>query len=276
MLLSSAVAGFIVGPIIGAIFEPWGFEAPFVVVSVVILVFGVPTMATILRSEIAVSPVDYSVLGQLIRRPRVQAALIVQVIVMGYVGVFDSIVDRHLTSLGADTSGVALAIVAIGFPMLVFPRIAGKRAEALGGTRVMLPALLFLVPVMLGYWFADSLPVFTGFGFVHGASESFAAISAQVLVLEVTKAERAAVGTSLIDAAGLTAAALTAGLAPPVYGAIGRDVFVIAVATGFVLALIAWQRAAQRWTWRRPQPFPLYKRLHERGATADGNGGTSL
>jgi len=243
MLLSSAVAGFIVGPIIGAVFEPLGFEAPFVIVSLIILITGVPATAVILQAEIAVSPVDYSVLGELLRRPRVQAALIVQIIIMGYIGLFDAIVDRHLTDLGAETGGVAMAILAIGFPMLILPRIAGNRAEALGGARVMLPSLLFLVPVMLGYSIATSVGMFTAFGFVHGASESFAAISAQVLVLEVTRAERAAVGTSLIDAAGLSAAALMAGLAPPVYGSIGPDLFMIAAAVAFVLALLAWQRA---------------------------------
>ena len=243
LLLSSAVAGFIVGPVIGALFEPLGFEAPFVIVALVILVFGSLATPVVLRADIAASPVDYSVLGELLKRPRVQAALIVQVILMGYVGVFDAIVDRYLTDLGAGTTEVAISIIAVGFPMLILPRIAGDQAEALGGTRVMLPALILLVPVMLGYSIAGSVLIFTVFGFVHGSSESFAAISAQVLVLEVTKAERAAVGTSLIDAAGLSAAAIAAGLAPPVYGVMGRGIFVTTAAIGFLLALLAWQRA---------------------------------
>ena len=251
MLLSSAVAGFIIGPVIGAVFEPLGFEVPFVLVSVVIAIFGSLATRVIMRAEIASSQVDYSVLGELIRRPRIQAALIVQTIVMGYVGVFDAIVDRYLTDLGAETSQVAMAILAVGFPMLILPRFAGNKAEALGGTRVMLPTLLILVPVMLGYSAVSTVLAFTVFGFLHGSGESFASISAQVLVLEVTKAERAAVGTSLIDAAGLTAAAITAGLAPPLYGSMGRGLFVATAAFGFVLALIAWQRSRAAVEWDR-------------------------
>jgi MFS family permease len=243
MLLSSAVAGFIIGPVIGALFEPLGFEAPFVLVSAAILVFGSLSIRVIMRTEIAASPVGHGVLGDLVRRPRIQAALLVQVIVMGYIGVFDAIVDRYLTELGAGTGQVALVIVAVGFPLLILPRIAGNRAEALGGARVMLPALILLIPVMLGYSAATSVVMFTLFGFLHGSAESFATVSSQVLVLEVTKAERAAVGTSLVDAAGLTSAAVTAGLAPPVYGAIGRGLFVGSAAIAFGLALLAWQRA---------------------------------
>ena len=239
MLLSSAVAGFISGPLIGALFEPLGFEAPFIAVSLGILMSGIPATIAILGSEIAASPVDYRVLSELIRRPRIQAAILVQIIVMGYVGVFDAIVDRFLTDLGASTGQVARAILFVGLPMLFLPRIAGKRAEAMGGTRVLVPALVCVVPIMLGYSMTTSVIMFTIVGFLHGSSESFAAISAQVLVLEVTGAERAAVGTSLLDAAGLVAAAVTAFLAPLLYGSSGRGVFVITAAGGAMLGSIA-------------------------------------
>lgn len=239
MLLSVAVAGFISGPFIGFLFEPWGFEAPFIAVSIAIMVFGVPATMAIVRSEIAAAPVDYSVLGELLRRPRIQAALLVQAIVLGYVGVFDAIVDRYLTDLGASTGEVARAIMVVGFPMLVLPRIAGNKAEALGGTRVMLPALLCLVPIMLGYSLVSSALWFALVGFFHGSAESFASISAQVLVLEVTGAEKAAVGTGLIDAAGLMSAAVAAGLAPLIYGASGRGLFVVTASIGLALAVLA-------------------------------------
>ncbi len=239
MLLSVAVAGFISGPFIGYLFEPWGFEAPFLAVSIAIMVVGVPATVAIVRSEIAATPVDYSVLGELLRRPRVQAAVLVQCIVLGYVGVFDAIVDRFLTDLGASTGDVARAIMVVGFPMLILPRIAGNKAETLGGTSVMLPALLCLVPIMVGYSLVPTALWFAAIGFFHGSAESFASISSQVLVLEVTGAEKAAVGTGLLDAAGLISAAVAAGLAPLVYGATGRGLFVITAGIGAVVAAAA-------------------------------------
>ena len=108
ILLSTAVAGFITGPLIGALLEPLGFEAPFIFVSAGLMLAGVPATRTILRAEIAIAPVDYSDLGRLLRRPRVQAAMVVQVIVFGFIGVFDAVIDRFLTDIGASTSMVAL------------------------------------------------------------------------------------------------------------------------------------------------------------------------
>ncbi len=241
-LLSAAVAGFIVGPPIGALFEPWGFEAPFLAVSVALVAIGGPATVAIVRSEIAATPVDYSVLGELLRRPRIQAAVLVQCIVLGYIGVFDAIIDRFLTDLGASTADIATAIAFVGLPLLVLPRIAGQRAEALGGTRVMVPALLCLVPIMLGYSLVSSAMWFAAVGFFHGTAESFAAISTQVLALEVTKAEKAAVGTGLLDAAGMISASITATLAPLIYGQLGRGLFLVTAAAGAVLAVLAMWR----------------------------------
>jgi len=242
ILLSTAVAGFIIGPVIGALLEPLGFRAPFLAVSAALVVIGIPATRSILRTQIAATPVDYSDLGRLLARPKVQAAMLIQVIVFGFIGIFDSIIDRFLTDLGASTGQVALAILVVGGPMLVLPRIAGNLAERLGGVRVMLPALFGLIPAMLGYGFAPTLLVATCAGFVHGCSESFASISAQVLVLEVTGVERAALGAALLEAAGLTAATIGAVLAPMAYGSIDQGIFLTAAGFGIVLGVAALAR----------------------------------
>ena len=243
VLLSTAVAGFIFGPVIGALFEPLGFEAPFVAVSLILVVIGLPATYTILKTEIAASPVDYSDLGRLVKRPKVQAAMIVQIIVFGFIGVFDAIIDRFLTDLGASTTQVAVTILFVGGPMLILPRFAGNLAERRGGATVMLPALFVLIPAMIGYGFTGSVLVATICGFMHGTGESFATISAQVLVLEVTGAERAAVGSALLEAAGLGAATVTAALAPTVYGSSGgQTLFLGTAAIGVGFALLAFSR----------------------------------
>lgn len=247
ILLSTGVAGFITGPLIGAAFEPLGFEAPFIIVSAILIVVGIPATRAIMGSEIAASPVDYSDLGRLLRRPKVQAAMIVQVVVFGYIGVFDSTIDRFLTDLGATTGMVAIVILFVGAPMLVLPRIAGNLSEIHGGSTVMLPALLLLVPAVLGYGVASSVSFVIVCGLFHGSGESFASVSSQVLVLEVTGAERAAVGSALLDAAGLLAATMTAFTAPLIYGSVGQTMFLYVSAAGLVLALAAMLRVRSAW-----------------------------
>ena len=245
ILLSTAVAGFIAGPVIGALFEPLGFAAPFLFVSCTLVAVGLPATRVILGAEIASAPVDYSDLGRLLRRPKVQAAMVVVIIVYGFIGIFDAVVDRYLTDLGASTGMVAATILVIGGPMLVLPRIAGNLAEHRGATVVMLPALLGLIPAVAGYGVAGTVLVAAGFGFLHGSSESFAAVSAQVLVLEVTGAERAAVGSALLDSAGLTAASVGAMAAPLIYGSAGQGLFLVAAVAGVGLGLLALMRARQ-------------------------------
>ncbi len=256
ILLSTAVAGFIIGPVIGAALEPLGIEAPFLFVSLALVVVGLPATRSILRAPIAASPVDYSDLGRLLARPKVQAAMLIQVIVFGFIGIFDSLIDRFLTDLGASTTGVALTILIVGAPMLVLPRVAGNLADRLGGAAVMLPALFGLIPAMAGYGLAPTLLVAGACGFLQGTSESFASISAQVLVLEVTGAERAAVGSALLETAGLSAATVSAVLAPTVYGSSGQSVFLGAAMIGAVLGLAALARARQG-SDEQLQPLPV-------------------
>ncbi len=246
-LLSVGVAGFIMGPLIGAAFEPLGFEAPFLIVGIGFLLVGLPALRTIRHTPIAVAPVDWSDLATLVRRPKVQAAMIVQAIVWGYIGVYDAVLDRWLTDLGASTSQVAWVIVATGAPMLVFPRIAGGMAEARGGAAIILPALALLIPVMAGYGIVTSLILAGLVGALHGLGESFATISAQILTLEVTGAERAAVGSALLEAAGLTAAGVAAFVGPLGYGALDAGVFLATAGVGVLFGLAARIRVTHGW-----------------------------
>lgn len=247
VLMSTAVAGFITGPLIGALFEPLGMEAPFIIVSSGLALVGIPATRAILNSDIASAPVNYGDIRRLLVRPRIQAAMIVQVVVFSFVGVFDAVIDRFLTDIGASTQMVAVVIMFVGAPMLILPRIAGNLAETHGGSAVMLPALLLLIPSMLGYSITSSVIVVMAFGVLHGSGESFASVSSQVLVLEVTGAERAAVGSALLDAAGLSAAAITAFLAPLVYGDVGQALFLYTALGGITLSALAYLRVRNAW-----------------------------
>ena len=215
--------------------------------SVALFLVGVPATLAILRSDIASAHVDYSDLRALIVRPKVQAAMMVQVIVFGFIGVFDATIDRFLTDLGASTNMVAVAIMFVGAPLLILPRFAGNLAEKKGGATVMLPALLLLIPAMLGYPFFDGIAATSAFGVLHGSGESFSSISSQVLVLEVTGAERAAVGSALLDAAGLFTAAVAAFVSPLGYGEFGQTFFLYTAIAGPAFGVAATLRVRNAW-----------------------------
>lgn len=217
-LLGSGVAGFICGPALGAALEPISFNAPFIVMGVAIALVGFPTARLVSATPIDVSPVVYGDFGRLLRARKVQAALGVQVLIGGMIGVFDSTIDLFLTELGASTTQVAITLVVMGSPMIVLPRIAGRIAQRLGGSRVVMPGLFMIVLSVFLYGWAGGFIAVALFGLVHAVGESFSAIAAQVMILEETGTEQAAIGSAAMDAVSMFLAAIAAFVAPIVYG----------------------------------------------------------
>ena len=220
-LLSFAVAGFVSGPFLGAALSGISFDAPFLCTGTLMAVLGPVAAVGISRSPIAATPVDYSDLLKLVRRPRVQAAILTHVSVWGLVGVFDATVDRYLTDVGLSSTEFAVGLLILGIPLMVLPPHAGALAERLGGGRVAVPALLLFAPAVILYGWVGGLWTFIVIGLAESVTESYSAMGAQVLVLEATGAEQAAMGTGLLEAIGLSMAAIAALAGPPLYGGIG-------------------------------------------------------
>jgi MFS family permease len=221
-LLSSAIAGFIIGPAIGGGLGTISFGTPFFVIGAVTLVPGIVAARVIGQAEVATAPVDYGDLRALLRRPRIQAALLTQLVVFGFIGIFDATVDRYLTDVGLSTTQVAVGLVVVGSPMLVLPTRAGALAERVGGARVVVPAVLAAIPVVFLFGFVNGMAMFVVVGMIYAGAEAFANMGAQVLVLEAAGAERAAVGSALLEAVGMAVASVTAAAGPPIYGAYGE------------------------------------------------------
>lgn len=220
-LLSCAVAGFISGPAIGAALSGISFEAPFLLTGTLMLLLGPVSAVLISKSPIAAAAVDYSHLANLLRRPRVQAAICVHVGVWGLIGIFDATVDRYLTDVGLSSGELAVGLLIIGIPLMALPPYTGALAERLGGGRVAVPALLLFVPAVLLYGWIGGLASFIAVGIAEAVAESYGVMGAQVLVLEATGAEQAAMGTGVLEAVGLLVAAGAAFGGPPLYGQFG-------------------------------------------------------
>ncbi len=222
LLLSFGVAGFLSGPAIGASLGLVSFEMPFIVMGAVLLAVT-PLMAVqIGRAPLAIAKVDYSHFAELLRRPKIQAALGGQIALWGFVGLFDSTVDRYLTDLGLSSLQIAVGLLVIGIPLILLPPKIGALGERVGGVAMFVPAYLALVPAIWIYGFVTGLAIFIVIGVVESIVESYAAMSSQVLVLEATGAERVAVGTALLEAVGLLAALFAALVGPIGYSSLGQ------------------------------------------------------
>ncbi len=222
MLLSTGVGGFISGPAFGLAFGTISFAAPFLIVGVAIAIVGPLTVRLLVRAPIAVAEVDYSDVGVLLRRPRVQVAILVQIIVFGFIGIFDATIDRYLTDLGSSDTMTSLVMLAAGLPLLVLPTRFGSLSEQIGGTRVLLPGVLLTLMTMTLFGLAPNPAVVGVVGLFQGVGESATMIAGQVLVLEATGAARVAIGSAILETIGLGAATVTAVVAPIIYGAQGE------------------------------------------------------
>lgn len=240
---SVAVAGFISGPAFGAAAGRISFEAPFLIVGVLIALVGLPTAGLVAKADIATAPVSYSDARVLLKRRRVQAALLMQVIFFGFIGIFDAVVDRFLTDLGGSTTSTAIVLLFTGAPLLVLPARMGALAERIGPARLVVPALAIALPAYALFGMMTSVVLIAMMGVLVASGEAIGTMAGQIMVLDETKAERAAIGSAMVEAAGMSIAAVTAILGPIVYGRVGPETLfggyaLIAAGLGGVILLL--------------------------------------
>ncbi len=249
--ISAAVAGFILGPALGAQLSEWGgIETPYLVVAALLAVVAIPTLRWLAATPIAVSD-DANLLAMLplLRSPGVRAAVLAQIAVFFNIGVFDATVDEYLTDLGVSNAQLGLVLIVVASPLLVMPRLTGRYVDTHPRpARIMLGALAGFVPIvlLLGLW--EGVAVFIALAFVQTAMESTIFPSAARVVINETGAEKSAIGTGLIDAAGSSAAAVSAFIAPIAYDAAGGPIgsFGVSGVVAAVLLILAWLNIADR------------------------------
>jgi len=242
--VSAAVAGFIAGPALGAQLSEWGdISTPYIAIAVLLAIVALPTLKWLSSVPIATTS-DATVLSMLplLRSPGVRAAVAVQVAVFFNIGVFDATVDEYLTGLGVSNAQLGLVLLVIASPLLVIPRLSGRFVDnhpAPG--RVMLAGLALFVPIvlMLGLW--EGVAIFIVLAFCQTVMESTMFPAVVRVVVDESGAERSALGTGLVDAAGSTAAAASAFVAPIVFDSAGGPLgsFGMSSAVGAVLLGIA-------------------------------------
>ncbi len=249
--ISAAVAGFIAGPALGAQLSEWGgIETPYLVLAALLLIITVPTLRWLGSIEVATDEhTSISEMIPLLKEPGVRAAVAVQVGLFFNIGVFDATVDEYLTDLGVSNAQVGLILIIIASPLLVIPRLAGRFVDnAERPARLMLAGFALFVPIVLtlGVW--NGVAVFIGFAFAQTALESTLFPTTARVVLNETGAERSAIGTGLVDAAGSLAASVSAFVAPVVYDAAGgpRGSFGMSASVGFALLCYGWWSVRQR------------------------------
>lgn len=221
-LLSAAVAGFIAGPGIGAwLASLGGIETPYLVIAALLTIAAPSGLIWLNSTPIAISTgSSRASMFRLLRRPRVRLALACQTAVFFNLGVFDSTVDKYLTSLGLGNVEVGWVLVIIGFPLLVIPARAGKFVDGMEFPgRLLVACTAVFVPIIFGMALWTVLAAFVVLAVIETTTESVIFPAAARVMVNETGAEDSAAGQGLLEVVGQAAAAIAAFAAPVLFDA---------------------------------------------------------
>ena len=244
-LISAAVAGFILGPSLGAWLGQYGgMLTPYLVLTGALLLCAGPSILWLRTAPIATSnSTTIRALLPLLRRPFIRAAVASHTAVYLNIGVFDSTVDELLTDLGASNGQVALILAFIASPLVVVPMFAGRLVDTHDRpARILIAGHMLFLPVLFALSYTTSIAWFLTFAFSQTATESVVFPAAARVVVNETGAEESAIGQGLLNAAGQLAAAFAAFLAPAMYDLAGgpRGSFGLSCSLGVILLAYAW------------------------------------
>ncbi len=220
-LISVSVAGFLLGPPLGAQLERFGFATAFVVLGVGTAIVGALVVPWAWSAPVSTSPMTIRRVIGLLSNPAIQGSAIGTGLLFGTIGMFDSTVDIYLEDLGASNAAVGLVLLAVGAPLLVLPRWSGSIMDRREPRQFLVLGLAMTSLTVAGLGAIASVAVFTMFGVLQTAFESFAFPGAQMVTVRQTGAARVASGQALLDASGSLAAGATALIAPIVYENLG-------------------------------------------------------
>lgn len=213
--------GFLIGPPIAAfIAVPFGTRAPFVLLAGA-LIAALPAV-TRMRRSIAALPAETAqaprgALRALAGRAGVRRGILLSVGFAAAVGVYDSLWARFLKDLGASTEFVAVSLTVFAAPIALLAPRAGRLADRYGARRVGAIALIGSAPFIAAYGFLHSYWVIAAIAFLHSSFDSATNPAAQSQVARSSPDELVAAGQGLLDGVGLLAAAVSAGIAAPLY-----------------------------------------------------------
>ena len=245
-VIVAMMGGILLGPVMGGLLNEINHTLPFLVPAVVggVLLFFLQM----------VKPTEYeSVRARLDRRhlfaiPGFASGLLLAASNWLYIGVIDAMWARYMTDLGARTVTVGFGFLAIALPTIVLTPVSGRLADRMNPVRLALTASVLGLPLVAGYGLVSSVPPLLVVGALHSACWAFVTLPGQAAVAKVGPPGQAAEAQGLVEAYGLTLAAVGAFAAAPIYEAAGPAALFV-ITTG-ALAITPLVVIARRHKWR--------------------------
>lgn len=250
-LTAADVAGFVLGPVVAAVFtELFGFRAPFVVLA------GWYLLLTPLVFRIDVRIGERSTSGRVLRRlfamRPVRASLGLAVAFYTTLGLFEALWALLLDDLGAPTWMIGVTLSLFTIPMIVFAPAGGRLAQRRGPFAVAPWSIAVAAACMITYGVAGefvrpgeaalaAIAVVVVVSAVHAAADAVTMPASQLAIAQTSPPDLMASAQGLYTASGLLVALGASIMAGGLYQEFGSlaaftvGVFVMAAGTGYAM-----------------------------------------
>jgi DHA1 family multidrug resistance protein-like MFS transporter len=244
------VAGFVLGPLIAAVFaQLFGLRAPFVVLALLyVIAFA---LVGRISFETGVVGDGHRAIRNLIRLPAVQSALLAAIAFYLTLGMFEALWSVLLRDLEAETWLIGLTLSIFTIPMIIFAPRGGALAQTKGPITVVCVSILVAAACTFTYGIGPLWLLIVVSG-IHAVADAFTMPANQVAVAMASPPDQIATGQGLLGATGLAVAGLSAVGGAAVYDAFGRG----AVFSGTAVLMVILVGAA-RWRWNAVAPAGL-------------------
>ncbi len=242
------IAGFVLGPVVAAIFvELGGIRVPFIVLAAA----NALLLLWVSRLDLNTPPGD----GQrrstlpLLRIPAMQAAILAGVAFYLTIAYFEATWALLIDDLGGETWVIGLSLSLFTLPMVVLAPRGGRIAQERGHSAVIGWSIGLAMVCTLVYGWVDILWVVLIGSFFHAIADAFTLPANQVAVAQASPREQLAAGQGLFGATGTLVSGIVAYAAGAMYETQGpKTLYTVAAAAMavFLAASLLRSRSAAR------------------------------
>ncbi len=240
-VLVAMLGGILLGPPVGGLLNEINHNLPFLVPAgaAVVVAFLLPAVKPGSHPH---APTRLSRRG-LTAIPGFVSGLLLASSNWLYVGVIDAIWARYMTDLGAGPVLVGLGFLVIALPTAILTPLSGRLADRTNPVRLGLVAAVPGLPLLAAYGLVDAIAPLLLVGALHSAFWSFVTLPGQAAVAKVAPPGQAAEAQGLVEAFGLTLAALGSFAGAPIYDAAGPTfLFIVTTLALAVTTLVVFVR----------------------------------
>ncbi len=245
-IMAASVAGFALGPVIGAVLAArFGLRVPFLVPAAILLA-AVPVV-TRLQAPKPLPIVEERSFLSLLGNPLVVAGVVIGAIEFATLGSFDAVWARLLSDLDASTVFIGVSFTAMAVPLVLFAARLGRLVDRKSPVLVASFGMLAVAPAVVSYGLLTVPVALAAAGILHAMGSAALSPAAAALVAQGSPSDMLARGQGLLEAVGFLAAATTALPTGWAYETIGRATWFSGLsAVSVALFVIGWWLARRR------------------------------